>query len=136
MAEESVSERVSDAAADAWSATKKTAKDVGNAVEKKVDELKNDSQTKDNGKVKVTLDDSMIKLPESLPAGATTFVVTNTGKKTHGFGIKGAGIEFKKIVEPGETSTLTVDLKPGTYEAECSAEGHEDKRMKQTFIVK
>ena len=64
--------------------------------------------------IEVKLSEYKIEMPKTVPAGSTTFKVTNTGKEMHNFEIEGNGIE-KRVgkLNPGETKTLLVELKPG-----------------------
>ena len=54
-------------------------------------------------------------MPDSLPAGPTTFTVTNAGTIEHSFEIEGQGIEqqLEHHLKPGESMDLQVDLAPG-----------------------
>src|SRR5690606_10635685 len=67
--------------------------------------------------VNITLTASEIQIPDTLPAGSTTFNITNTGNEQFDFEITGQGVEamLEKPVQPGESESLTVDLKPGKY---------------------
>jgi uncharacterized cupredoxin-like copper-binding protein len=89
------------------------------------------------GSVEVKVTEYKIEMPASVDAGATTFRVTNTGEKTHGFEIEGNGIE--KALEPrlkkGESGSLQVDLKPGTYKVYCPAHGHKMRGMSLDLAV-
>lgn len=138
-AEESLAEKVSDTAKEAWSATKETAKEVGNTLEKKVDELRADeSPAKHNGnKVEVALKDSQITLPAAIPAGPTTFVVTNENQERRSFAIAGRkGDEDRvKSLAPGETVLITLDLPVGNYEVKSSIAGS-DQETKRSLVVK
>jgi plastocyanin len=81
-------------------------------------------------KVKITEDG--LDMPNRFTAGEITFAVENDATERHGFQIAGKGIResFGKI-KPGETSTLTVKLEPGSYTASCPE--HRGERM--TFKV-
>jgi uncharacterized cupredoxin-like copper-binding protein len=88
--------------------------------------------------VKVTLTEYKIEMPASVSAGVTTFKVTNTGKEAHGFEIEGNGIEkaLKPRLKKGESGSLQVDLKPGTYEVYCPVLGHKRRGMTLNLTVK
>jgi hypothetical protein len=78
-----------------------------------------------------------IHMPDTLPAGRIAFNVENGGKETHAFEIEGNGIEEKTSeLSRGNTASLEVDLKPGTYTIYCPVDGHKDKGMKKTITVK
>jgi uncharacterized cupredoxin-like copper-binding protein len=90
------------------------------------------------GSVEVKLTEYKIEMPASVSAGATTFKVTNTGKEAHGFEIEGNGIEkaLKPRLKKGESGSLQVDLKPGTYEVYCPVLGHKKRGMSLNLTVK
>jgi plastocyanin len=81
--------------------------------------------------VNVTLVSFQIEMPASLPAGPTTFTITNDGTHEHNFEVEGNGIEEKleANLRPGESGTLEVDLQPGTYEVYCPVGDHRDQGM-------
>lgn len=72
-------------------------------------------------RVQVSLSDSAIEMPPSIPSGKTLFTVTNTGKQEHSFGITGpAGDKvLEKALQPGESGTLELQLDNGTYRVYC-----------------
>jgi plastocyanin len=70
-------------------------------------------------------------------AGAVTITMTNPSPLPHNIAIKGNGVDAKgPIVLKDGTSTVTADLKPGTYTFYCSVPGHEAAGMKGTLVVK
>jgi uncharacterized cupredoxin-like copper-binding protein len=74
----------------------------------------------------------------TLGAGPVTFTVTNDGTIPHAFEIEGKGIEEKTaVIQPGATATLTLTLKPGTYEAYCpvGADSHKMLGMLTHLVV-
>ncbi|HUR82143.1 MAG TPA: plastocyanin/azurin family copper-binding protein [Thermoanaerobaculia bacterium] len=78
-----------------------------------------------------------IHMPDTLPAGHIAFNVENGGKETHAFEIEGNGIEEKTDeLSRGNTASLEVDLRPGTYTIYCPVDGHKGKGMKKTITVK
>jgi uncharacterized cupredoxin-like copper-binding protein len=87
--------------------------------------------------VRVSEVEFKIKLPQtSIPAGSYTFQVHNDGKVQHDFVIKGAGVNEKTpTIDPGKSSSLKVDLKPGTYDVFCSIPGHKQLGMDVTLTV-
>ncbi len=71
----------------------------------------------------------------SADAGVITFVVKNADAMPHDFMIEGNGIsESTPRIAPGESASLTVDLKPGTYNYVCTVDGH-GQVMHGTFTV-
>jgi plastocyanin len=67
-------------------------------------------------------------------AGKVTIESQNDSSVPHDIALKG-GPEGE-IVQGGKTSTITVDLKPGTETFYCSVPGHEQAGMKGTLTVK
>ena len=90
------------------------------------------------GSVEVKLTEYKIEMPASVGAGVTTFKVTNAGEETHGFEIEGNGIEkaLKPRLKKGGSSSLQVDLKPGTYKVYCPVHGHKTRGMSLDLAVK
>jgi plastocyanin len=95
------------------------------------------SAAPDDNPVNVTLSEYKIEMPNTLAAGAITFKVTNAGSKKHNFKIEGNGMEkkLKSNLEHGESETMQVDLKPGTYKVSCPILGHGHKGMKLDLTV-
>lgn len=90
------------------------------------------------GTVDVHLSEYAIKMPDTLPAGPTTFVVHNDGAKTHSFRIEGPGLSdaiLAKPVPPQEMENLQVTLQPGEYKIYCPIGSHENKGMKTILKV-
>ena len=87
--------------------------------------------------VSVELVEFEIRMPDELPAGETTFEVTNAGETEHNFEIEGQGIEeaFEENLQPGETRSMTVDLEPGTYEVYCPVGNHAAQGMRLELTV-
>ena len=73
----------------------------------------------------------------SAKAGKVTIKMDNPSQLPHGVGIKGNGVDKDgPIVQPGDTSTLTLNLQPGDYDFYCPFDSHEDMGMKGTLTVK
>jgi plastocyanin len=73
----------------------------------------------------------------SAKAGKVTITMDNPSPVAHAVGIEGGGVdEDGDTVNMGGKSTVTVDLKPGTYEFYCPVDGHEAAGMKGTLTVK
>jgi uncharacterized cupredoxin-like copper-binding protein/streptogramin lyase len=87
--------------------------------------------------VAVSLTEFAIDMPNELPAGPTTFEISNDGTVEHSFEIEGQGIEeeLEPHLRPGASDTLTVDLAPGTYEVYCPVDEHADHGMRLDLTV-
>jgi uncharacterized cupredoxin-like copper-binding protein len=87
--------------------------------------------------VAVSLTEFMVDMPSELPAGPTTFEITNDGTIEHNFEVEGQGIEeeLPENLAPGASGTLKVDLAPGTYEVYCPVGNHADEGMRLELTV-
>lgn len=83
---------------------------------------------------------------EAIRPGKVTLVIRNRGTMQHGFEIAlegdssgpGSGDLFKaesELLEPGESTRMTVELAPGLYEIECLVDGHDDMGMEGVLEV-
>src|SRR4051812_49544512 len=73
------------------------------------------------------------------PAGKITIRMKNpAGSHTrHGIEVEGHGVEKRgRNVKPGKTSTVTVTLKPGTYDYYCPVDGHHAAGMEGKLTVR
>ena len=93
--------------------------------------------TKASSEVAATETEFKIALPSSsIAAGSYSFDVKNDGKIDHDFVIKGNGVDEKTpTIGAGESATLDVDLKPGTYDVYCSIPGHKQAGMDLKLTV-
>jgi len=84
--------------------------------------------------IKVTASDYKFKLsPGSLSKpGTVTFKVINKGSVSHDFKING---KTSKMLSPGQSTTLKVTFKKGSYPYLCTVPGHAALGMKGTFKV-
>ncbi|MFF8381349.1 plastocyanin/azurin family copper-binding protein [Streptomyces sp. NPDC015661] len=87
--------------------------------------------------VKTDLADFKITLPQqTFTPGTYAFVATNTGHHDHALEVEGPDGENRSdTISPGESTTLTVTLKDGTYEIYCPVDGHKDLGMKTEITV-
>lgn len=70
-------------------------------------------------------------------AGKVKIVMDNPSQLPHGIGVDGNGVDVDgPTVGSGKTSTITADLKPGTYEFYCTVKSHHQAGMKGTLTVK
>lgn len=91
----------------------------------------------EGGTVQVSEVEYKIKLPkDTLAAGTYTFVVHNDGKFPHDLVVKGSGANEKTpLLDAGQSKSLKVDLKPGTYDLYCSVPGHKQLGMDVKLTV-
>ena len=89
--------------------------------------------------VSVTLSEWKIGLSrDTVPAGSVTFRVNNNGSVNHGFYVRGDGVDKgTREVPVRQSATLTVTLKPGTYDVFCpmSDESHKNAGMARKLVV-
>ena len=90
-----------------------------------------------SGAVEVHLSEYAIAMPQTLPAGPTTFRVHNDGKKNHSFKIEGPGIDelLSTPLSPSETGEMKVTLQPGEYKVYCPVSSHQTRGMALKLVV-
>ncbi|HEV2671161.1 MAG TPA: cupredoxin domain-containing protein [Gemmatimonadales bacterium] len=67
---------------------------------------------------------------QTVAAGPVRFAVTNAGSIPHAFEIAGHGIEQETpTIQPGDSATVTLTLKPGTYEVYCPVGNDSHKKL-------
>jgi plastocyanin len=83
----------------------------------------------------------------SVPAGSVTFKISNQGPSPHNVGvtkqsdssksgITGPVIKDSDTIDQGKTTSITVDLQPGTYNVVCTVPGHVQLGMIVALTVK
>ena len=85
----------------------------------------------DRAAVSAKLSEWKVELSEhTIAAGTVTFTIANVGSIPHGFEVEGNGVE-KEIerIQPGASDTLTLTLKPGTYEVYCPVGEDSHKKL-------
>jgi uncharacterized cupredoxin-like copper-binding protein len=71
---------------------------------------------------------------DTVAAGPVTFRVKNFGSMSHAFHVDGQGVEKETLpIAAGQSASLTVTLKPGTYEVYCPMS---DQTHKKAGMVK
>ena len=73
----------------------------------------------------------------SLSPGSYTFTIQNQGRLPHNLNVQGPGVDTatSPTLSPGQSGTLSVTLRTGSYELWCSVPGHKDKGMDLTIKV-
>lgn len=114
-------EKTKDAGRAVVEGTKEAGRAAAEGSRKAADAVK-DAVTPDADaqRVEVTLNEERIEVPKEIAAGKTAFVVRNNGSKKQNFHIAGHGVDkkFMTAVDPNESKTLHVNLKPGTYQVQ------------------
>jgi uncharacterized cupredoxin-like copper-binding protein len=109
------------------------------------------------GDVGITLKDfSLTADPASFASGDVTFAISNEGPSAHEFVIIRSGDEPEQLpvenglvpedqvdlvdeaedIAPGTSTTLTVNLEPGTYVLVCNLPAHYEQGMHAAFTVR
>jgi plastocyanin len=86
---------------------------------------------------------------KAIRPGRTTFVISNRGTMPHGFEIEGddddssgsgSGREDDKVesrvLQPGESVEIEIELSEGVYKLECNVDGHDDMGMEMLLDVR
>jgi plastocyanin len=68
-------------------------------------------------------------------AGTVTIDFTNDANIPHAVAVEGNGVDKDGETVTGGKNSLTVDLKPGTYEFYCPVDGHKAAGMKGKLVV-
>ena len=70
-------------------------------------------------------------------AGAYTFTIKNQGSFPHNLAIEGPGVDkqVSATLGGGQSGSLAVTLKAGSYELFCGVPGHKDKGMDMKITV-
>lgn len=86
----------------------------------------------------VAAEDNSIGIETELSAGPTVFTITNTGRTPHRIVFEGNEISvgLEAPLAPGQSQTLSVDLKPGTYRVYCDVMNHAENGESKTVTVK
>jgi plastocyanin len=81
--------------------------------------------------VTVKLSEWRVELSEDMiEAGPVAFRVTNSGNIPHALEVEGKGIEQQTVLlQPGSSATLSLTLKPGTYEIYCPVGEDSHKKL-------
>lgn len=67
--------------------------------------------------VEITMDDTAIRMPNMLPKGTHTLMITNNGQADHTFRIEGKGANWEEKIPAGQTRNMVVSFEPGSYRA-------------------
>jgi plastocyanin len=78
---------------------------------------------------------------KAIRPGHATFVIVNRGTMPHGFEIEREDVDDDaskvetRILQPGESVEVELDLEAGIYKLECNVEGHDDMGMEMLLEV-
>jgi plastocyanin len=72
----------------------------------------------------------------SAKTGSVTITLQNSSPVSHDVRISGNGVEETSDLVSQGSSSVTANLKPGTYTYFCTVPGHEQAGMKGTLTVK
>jgi mono/diheme cytochrome c family protein len=114
--------------------------DVG-ALQAAVPNVNQKPATEKNGAIQIDADpNGQLKFLASSASGTAGKVTLRMGNKSsvpHDISIRGNGVSaVGPVVSNGGTSTVTENLKPGSYTFYCSVDGHEAAGMKGTLTIK
>jgi uncharacterized cupredoxin-like copper-binding protein len=95
------------------------------------------TQTESGTIVDVELVSFDIRMAATLPAGHTEFRIKNDADTEHGFVLEGQDLQQKldSPLQPGQSATLEVDLKPGQYSIYCPVDNHRGMGMQLALTV-
>jgi plastocyanin len=89
--------------------------------------------------IKLSADASALKFDKTkltAKAGKVTLSMANPSGIPHAVAVEGNGVDKDgKTVQKGGTSTVTVDLKAGTYDFYCPVDGHRAAGMEGKLTV-
>jgi len=89
--------------------------------------------------LKLAADKSALKFDKTsltAPAGKVTIQMSNPSMLSHNVAIEGNGLDAAgQIVGNGGTSTVTANLKAGTYTFFCAVDGHRAAGMQGTLTI-
>ena len=98
------------------------------------------SPTESANVLSLQADQSQLKFDKSALSakpGTVTIVMKNPSALPHDVAIEGNGVDVTgKTVTQGGTSTVTANLKAGTYTFYCSVDNHRQAGMEGTLTVK
>lgn len=89
--------------------------------------------------VRVKLSEYDMELLNEKPIGPglTVFEVMNEGQKEHSFVIEGQDVmqRLEENLKPGETRTISVELKPSGYNIYCPIDNHKNMGMASVIRI-
>lgn len=87
--------------------------------------------------VVIDMDEYVIEVPDTLPAGPLVFRVRNMGFEEHNLEVHRDSLLFElaRPLNPRETMEAEVSLEPGPYRLICTVSGHEGRGMSESVTV-
>ena len=114
--------------------------DYGEATEAQQESTTGGGAAGAGGTVDISAQDfSFAPSDPTVKSGEVTFTLTNDGQTAHSLEIEdvdGSDAEIEGDVAPGQSGTLKVNLKPGTYEFYCPVGNHKEMGMEGEITVK
>jgi uncharacterized cupredoxin-like copper-binding protein len=94
-------------------------------------------QTSAGAVASVELDEYVIRMPRTVPAGHVTFKVANVGSHRHTIAVRGEGVRSRLSpdLEAGQSADWVLDLPPGTYQVWCPVGPHSTLGMHTTLTA-
>lgn len=88
-------------------------------------------------RVKLTEYGMELQHDDPIKPGITVFEVTNEGKMEHSFVIEGIDVmqRLEENLKPGETRSISVELKPSGYNVYCPVDDHKNKGMANVIRI-
>ena len=113
--------------------------DTTAASESTAETTSTEDQASSGGGETIAISESDYKLDPSdvdAKSGTVTFELTNDGDTEHNLEVEGNGVEEESdTIAPGDSTSFSVDLEPGTYEIYCAIDGHKDLGMEGELTV-
>jgi plastocyanin len=102
-------------------------------------EATTEDQASSGGGETIPVAESDYKLDPADPtakAGEITFELSNDGEAPHNLEVEGNGVEeVSETIQPGDSTSFTVELEAGTYEIYCAIDGHKELGMEGELTV-